>query len=103
MSSSLVDWNVFLRFDDGCKLFLAGGAVDGGAAGEGELAERGLAVEAELAGAAVDLVFELEEAADAVGVDVVGDGGATELDGVGEDLLQRGVEAVKLGAGEASG
>ncbi len=84
-------------------LVLAGGAVDGGAAAYGEFFEGGGAVVAELAGAAVDLVLELEEAADAVGVDVVGDGGAAELDGVGEDLLEGGVEADELGAGEAAG
>ncbi len=62
-----------------------------------------MAVVAELAGAAVNLVLELEEASDAVGVDVVGDGGAAELDGVGEDLLEGGVETGELGAGEAAG
>ena len=56
-----------------------------------------------MSGAAVDLVLELEEAADAVGVNVVGDRGAAEFDGVGEDLLECGVEAHEFGAGEFAG
>ena len=48
-------------------------------------------------------MFELEEAANAVGIDVVGDGGAAEGDGVVEDGEEGGAEAVELGAGEAAG
>ena len=40
---------------------------------------------------------------DSVGVDVVGDGGAAELDGVGEDFDEGGAEAGEFGAGEAAG
>ena len=75
----------------------------GAAAGEGDAADGGCADEAGLAGAPVDLVPELEEAAGALGVDVVGDGGAAEADGVAEDFDQRGAQAGQLGAGEAGG
>ncbi len=84
-------------------LGLAAWAVNGGAAPDDEFFERGGALAAGFAGAAVDHVLELKEAADAGGVDVIGDGGAAEFDGAGEDLLEGGVEAGELGAGEAPG
>jgi len=52
---------------------LAMGAVVGAAAGEGDSLDGSFADEAGFAGALVDAVFELEEAADAGGIDVVGD------------------------------
>ena len=75
----------------------------GAAAGEGDAADGGGADEAGLAGAPVDLVPELEEAAGALGIDVVGDGGAAKPDGVAEDLDERGAQAGQFGAGEAGG
>jgi len=51
-------------------------AVDRGAAAHDDLLQGRAAVFAFFACAAIDLVLELEEAADAVGVDVVGDGRA---------------------------
>ena len=48
-----------------------------------------LAGAAGLAGAGVDVVVELEEACDAIGVHVVGDRGAAELDRLFQHFLQR--------------
>lgn len=84
-------------------LALADGAEVGAAASDEEALDGGAAGEAGLAGAEVDAVLELEEAADAIGVDVVGDGGAAELDGVGEDVDESLAEADEFGVGEASG
>jgi hypothetical protein len=92
-----------MRLGGGRGLFLAVGAEVGAAAGEGDALDGGSADEAGLAGALVDLVAELEEAADAVGVDVVGDGGAAELNGVAQDFDEGGAEPDELGAGEARG
>ena len=75
----------------------------GAAASDKEALDGGAAGEAGLAGAEVDAVLELEEAADAVGIDVVGDGGAAELNGVGEDVDKSLAEAGEFGAGEAAG
>jgi hypothetical protein len=58
------------------------GALDGGGAGF-----------AWLAGAHVYAMFELEEAFLAVGVYVVGDGGAAAIDGLAEDGLEGFAEA----------
>lgn len=69
-----------------------GDALDGRAAGT-----------AGLSGTRVDVVVELEETRYAVGVYVVGDGGAAQLDGVLEDLDEGGAEAGEFVAGEASG
>ena len=44
--------------------------------------------------AGVDAVLELEEAGYAFGVDVVGDGGAAELDGAFEDFDERDAETL---------
>jgi hypothetical protein len=68
------------------RSLLAFWAEVGAAAGDGDFLDGRFADEAGLAGAPVDLVLELEEAAHAVGVDVVGDGRAAELDGVGQDF-----------------
>jgi len=75
----------------------------GAAASEGDAADGRGADEAGLAGAPVDAVLELEEAARTIGIDVVGDGGAAEPDGVAEDLDERGAQAGQLGAGETGG
>jgi len=75
----------------------------GAAASDEEALDGGAAGEAGLAGAEIDPVLELEEAADAVGIDIVGDRGAAELDGVGEHVDEGLAEAGELGAGEASG
>lgn len=75
----------------------------GSAAGEDDALD-GLAADAaghSLAG--VDAMLQLEKAFDAVGIDVIGDGGAAERDGVGEDLLERDAEAFKLRARERVG
>ena len=79
------------------------GAEVGAAPGEGDAADGGCADEAGLAGAPVDAVFQLKEAARAVGIDVIGDGGASELDGVAENIDKRGAQAGEFGAGEARG
>ena len=75
----------------------------GGAAGEGDALDGCVADEAGEVGALVDLMAELEEAADAVGVDVVGDGGAAELDGLAQDSDQRCAQPGELGARKARG
>lgn len=75
----------------------------GAAASDHDSLNGGVAEFAGLAGALVDAVLELEEAADAVGVNIVRDGGAAEFDGVAEDGLDGGVEQGQLGAGEAGG
>lgn len=82
---------------------LAGGAEVGAAASDEEALDGGAAGEAGLAGAEIDAVLELEEAADAVSIDIVGDRGAAELDGVGEHVDQGLAQADEFGAGEASG
>jgi len=79
------------------------GTEVGAAAGEGDAADGCCAGEAGLSGAPVDAVFQLEEAARAVGIDVIGDGGASELDGVAENIDKRGAQAGQLGSGEAGG
>ncbi len=43
-------------------------------------------------------MFQLEEAADAVGIYVVADGGAAEFDGVFQYGLQRCVQLIEFGA-----
>ena len=75
----------------------------GAAAGEGDAADGSGAGETGLAGAPVDAVFQLKKAAGAVGIDVVGDRGAADLDGVAENFDQRGAQAGEFGAGEARG
>jgi len=55
---------------------LAMGAVVGTPPSQNDAADGGSADQAGLAGSQVDAVLELEEAGDAVGVHVVGDGGA---------------------------
>ena len=60
----------------GLNLTLAFGAVVGSAAGKKDTPDGGLAEATRLASAQVNAVFELEEAAHAVGINVVGNGGA---------------------------
>ena len=47
-------------------------------------------------------MLKLEEAADAFGIDVIGDRRAAELDGMAENLLESDMEAVEFGWGEPS-
>src|SRR5262249_37474632 len=56
-----------------------------------------------LAGAVVDGVVHLEEAGLAVGVDVVGDRAAAELDGMFEHAPHGGAQALELLAAQAAG
>lgn len=58
----------------------------GAATSEGDALNGGSTDGARLAGAHVDAVFELEKATDALGVDIVGDRRAAQLDGVLEDF-----------------
>jgi len=78
-------------------------AVVGASPGEEDAADGGSADEAGLAGAQVDAMLELEEAGNAVGVDVIGDGRAPQFDGLAQDGLQGGVQPIEAGASEASG
>jgi len=84
-------------------LVLAARAVMGSAAGEQDAADGRAAAAAGLAGALIDAVLDLEEAAIAVGVDVVGDRGAAETDGVPENGAESPAKAFELGSGEAAG
>ena len=79
------------------------GAEVGGAAGEGDALDGGSADEAGLASALVDLVAELEEAADAIGVDIIRHGGAAEFDRLAQDFDKRSAQPGELDAGEARG
>lgn len=51
----------------------------------------------------VDAMLQLEKPLDAIGIDVIGDRGAAERDGVVENLLQRDAEAFELRARERGG
>ena len=74
----------------------------GAPSGSNDSANRGSTNQTRLAGTHVDAVFELEEAGNTVGIDVIRDGGASELDCLTQDQLQRGVQPVEPGAGEAA-
>jgi len=82
---------------------LTGGAVVSAAAADHDSHDGSGADAAGLAGARVDVMAELEEAGDAVCVDVVGDRGAAQLNGFGEDFHQCVAEAGELGARETAG
>ena len=73
------------------------------APGEKNPADWGLAAAAGQAGAQVDAVFKLEEAALAIGVNVVRNRGTAQANGVVEHLEQGLAEAFEFGAGEAAG
>ena len=75
----------------------------GTAPGNDDLANGRSTVTARLVFAGVDAVLKLEEAADAFGIDVIGDRRAAELDGMAENLLESDVEAVEFGAGKPAG
>ena len=75
----------------------------GAAAGDGYAADRRGAAAAGQAGALVDAVFHLEKSGFAGGIDVIGDGGSTQADGVMQDLAQCEAEALEISAGEAAG
>jgi len=96
--------NPCLRIETwGTRLSLASGAEVGATPANHNTFDRRSADEAGLAGAHVDAVFQLEEAADAVGVDVVGDGRPAEFYGVGEDGDERVAEAAEFSAGKQRG
>lgn len=73
------------------------------AASDYDALDGGLAGPAGLAGTGVDAVVKLEETGNTVGVNVIRDGGATELDGLFENLLQGGAQVGEFVAREASG
>ena len=64
----------------------------GASTADDDLLDGRAADKAGLCGPHVDFVLELEEATHTVGVDVVGDGGAAEFDGVLENVAQRFAE-----------
>ena len=86
---------------------LAFGAVVAAAAGDYDAFDWGFADQAGFAFASVDAVLKLEKAFFAVGVDVVGDGGASESDGFFQDFFYCGEEFGELiardGGGAAAG
>ena len=59
--------------------------------------------QAGLPGAHIDVVAELEKAAFARGIDVIGDGGAAEADGFTQHLLHGGMQAIEFLCGQAGG
>ena len=73
------------------------------ASGESDFLDGRGADGAGLGCAAVDLVFDLEVAAHALRINVVGDGRAAEFDGSAQDGLQGGAQADEFGASEAAG
>ena len=82
---------------------LAVGAVVGAAAGNDDALDGCFAGETGLTGALIDAVLELEKAAHAFGIDVVGNGGTAEADCVVEDLAEDETQALEFDAGEVSG
>ena len=68
----------------------------GSASGYDDAADGRFADQAGLPGAHVDVVAELEEAAFSCGVDIIGDRGAAEPDGLAQHLLNSTVEAVQF-------
>jgi hypothetical protein len=79
------------------------GAVVGAAAGDRDAPDRGFAGEAGLAGALVDAVLELEKAAYTFGVDIIGNRGTAEANGVLQDFAEGEPQTFEFDAGEASG
>lgn len=75
----------------------------GAAAGEGDALDGCAADAAGFAGALVDPVAELKEAAHAVCVDVIGDRGAAELDRLFEDCDEASAQLGEFVAREACG
>lgn len=75
----------------------------GASAADNDLPDGRAADGARLAGAAVDPVLDLEVAAHAFGVDVIGHGTTAQLDGAAEDFDQSFAEAGELFAGDAGG
>ena len=69
---------------------------------EDDSLNRGLAHQAGLAGAEIDTVLELKEALATFGVDIVGDGRSTQLDGLLQHLFDRCVQAIELSSSEPS-
>jgi hypothetical protein len=72
------------------------GAIVRAAAGQYDASNRCSAYEAWLSGAQIDPVLKLEEAGCAGCVDVVRYGGPTQRDGLPENDLYAGMEAVKF-------
>ena len=73
------------------------------AAGEEDPADGGSAIAAWFAGAQVDAVLQLEESTRAVGVDIIGDRGAAQSDGMLQDAAEGPAQTLELGTGESTG
>ncbi len=82
---------------------LAFGAEMGATASQQGAADGGGAFAAGLAGSEVDAVLKLEKAFNSVGVDVIGDRGAAELDGMEEDLFEGDAEGLEARGSDAPG
>jgi len=89
--------------ETGTDSALATGTEMGTAPGEQDAADGGSAAAAGLAGTQVDAVLKLEESAGASRVDVIGDRGAAQPNGLLENLAQSPAQALELGAGETAG
>lgn len=74
----------------------------GAAAGDEDAADGGSTSAAGEAGTLVDAMLHLEEAGLASGIDVIGDRGSAQTNGVLEDLAECETEALEFSAGEAA-
>lgn len=81
---------------------LAFGAEMGTSAGKKKSANGSPAAEAGLPGSQVDTMLKLEKSPYPVRIDVIGDRGASKLNGVLQDLAQREPEAFQFGFRETS-
>ena len=73
----------------------------GAASSNNDLPDWRAADQAGLTGTHVYMMLQLEEAADAVGVDIIGDGRSAEGDRLAEHRLQRRVQALQLDFAQA--
>ena len=81
---------------------LADSAEVGAAATDHDALDGRAANAAGLAGARVDVVVELKEARNTIGVHIVGDRGATQSNRFSEDFIQSGAQSTKLSSGETT-
>ena len=79
------------------SLALAVGAIVRSAARQDDALDRCSAYQAGLSGAEIDPMLELEEACYASRIHIIGYGRAAERDGLSEDALQTGMQAVEFG------
>ena len=86
-----------------CRLPLTLCAVMRAASRHNDSADQAAAIATRLTGALVNAMLKLEESAYTFGVDVVGDGRASEADGVFQNFPQRHAQSLQFSPGELSG